>query len=181
MLFFLLLAVLLAILLEVLKIALLSAVYTFITLAPGYLFLKITKREAGSASKFKPVFWSLCLLSCAFCFTYYGDRGWWQDAYLPIGFGKKIANTEDMTYFDLQENGATDIDAFLVRNDHLCFSSGAACFVYNLATGKSDRFDNHRGYDNYASAHHLPLVKEFQAFWPQYNAYWNGWRVWLLP
>jgi hypothetical protein len=179
--FIFILIALLVILLEALKIALLSAVYTFFILSARFLFIKIAERDSVLLHKFKPVFWSLCLLLCAFCFSYYGNRGWVEEAYLPIGYGKSIANSDHMTYFDLENKNTIDIDSFIVRKGHLCFASDTTFYDYQLATRKLGRFNSKDNYENYAKATDLPLAKEFEQFQPQYDAYWNGWRFWLLP
>ncbi|HTD40925.1 MAG TPA: hypothetical protein VK671_09910 [Mucilaginibacter sp.] len=180
--FIFILIALLVILLVALKIALLSAIYTLLILILMFLFIKISKREVLFMYKFKPVFWTFCLLLVVFCFSYYGDHGWWDEAYLPLGHGKRLANSEHMTYFSPEStNYIVNVDSFLVRNDHLCFASDNEFYDYRLDAGKLIKYNSQRHYDKYASVNYLPPAKEFKQFQPQYDAYWNGWRLWLLP
>jgi hypothetical protein len=116
-----------------------------------------------------------------FSFTYYGDHGLGDEANIPLGHWKSMNSSDGYAYFYLKSNNQINVDSFLVRNDHLCFASGNTYYDYQLASGKWDRYNSKHEYEIHATAYHLPQVNKFETFYPQYAAYWNGWRFWFLP
>jgi len=164
---------------EIFKIALQAAFYSSIVL---FLILnRISVINRLGEIKFKTTFFTIAGLMFLFSFTYYGDHGLGDDANLPLGHGETMNSSDGYAYFYLKPDTQINIDSFLVCNEHLCFASKNSYYDYQLGSGKWDKFNSRKDYDSYSSAHNLPRVNEFKTFYPQYDAYWNGWRFWFLP
>jgi hypothetical protein len=166
---------------ELFKIALLAAIYSYIILSLKYVMTALTGNNQLRLIKFKALYLTIAGLMFVFSFTYYGDHGLGDEASLPLGHGIAMNSSDGYPFLYLEPNNQINIDSFLVRNNHLCFTSKNNYYDYQLASGKWDRYNSKEEYETYASAHNLPRVKELKTFYPQYAAYWNGWRFWLLP
>ena len=165
---------------EIFKIIVLAAVYSSVILILKFIITEIKKNSNLKRLKFRQVYFTTAFLLLVFSFTYSGDHGLGDEAAIPLGHWEKMNSSDGYAYFDLADKQIS-VDSFLVRNDHLCMTTENKFYDYHLVTQKWVRYNSIQDYDRYASAYHLPLVKEFKSFWPQYDAYWNGWRFWLLP
>ena len=166
---------------EILKIAIQAAIYSFIILILNYILIKLTKSNRLRLIKFKSIYVLLSVLMFMFSFTYYGNHGLGDEANIPLGHWKSMNSGDGYAYLTLKSGNQIDVDSFFVYNDHLCFASEHAYYSYQLESGKLNKYSNKCEYEIYASTHRLPMVSKFKTFYPQYDAYWNGWRFWLLP
>ena len=166
---------------EIFKIAVQAAFYSSIMLFLIFILNRITGNNRLRVVKFRTIYFTIASLMLIFSFTYYGDHGLGDEAYLPLGHGKVMNSSDGYAYFYLEPNNQIYIDSFLVRNDHLCFTSKASYYDYRLQSGKWDKYNSKQEYEAYSSTRNLPRVNEFKSFYPQYAAYWNGWRFWFLP
>ena len=166
---------------EIFKIALQAAVYSSIILLLIFILIKITGNNRLRLIKFKTIYFTIAGLMFIFSFTYYGNHGLGDEATIPLGHMKTMNSSDGYAYLNLEPNNQINIDSFLVRNDHLCFASKNNYYDYQLPSGKCAKYYSRQEYEVYASAHNLPRVNEFKTFYPQYAAYWNGWRFWFLP
>lgn len=166
---------------EIFKIALQTAVYTSLILTLTFILTKTTRNNRLTLIKFRKLYFAIGGLMLIFTFTYYGNHGLGDEANIPLGHGKTMNSSDGYAYLYLGNNNQINIDSFLVRNDHLCFESNKCYYDFQLASGKSDKYNSKHEYETYALAHKLPQVNEFKTFYPQYAAYWNGWRFWFLP
>jgi hypothetical protein len=165
---------------EILKIALQAAVYSLVLMLLIFIVIKATGNRRLKSIKFKTVYFSVAGLLFIFSFTYYGDHGLGDEANIPVGHGKTINSGDGYAYLNV-ERTQINIDSFLVRNDHLCFASKNDYYDYQLPSGKYVKYSSKQEYEAYAKKNHLPVVNDFKTFYPQYDAYWNGWRLWFLP
>ncbi|MGZ3750804.1 MAG: hypothetical protein ACXVAU_05995, partial [Mucilaginibacter sp.] len=146
------------------------------------LFLKLKNGKGPSNFKFKRIFLYFAGLLLVYSFTYFGDHGLGDEAYLPLGHWETMNAGDGYPYFNPHNSpNQIRVDSFLVRGDHLCMASDRLFYDYHLVSGELKQFNNRKLYNAHAIAHSLPLVTEFKQFWPQYNSYWNGWRFWVLP
>lgn len=167
---------------ELFKIVSLAAAYTFALYVLKFLYTEIKKNSKVKEVKFFSLYMPVVGLMLIYSFTYYGDHGLGDEAHLPIGYGETIDANDNYSYVDLnKEVNQIHVDSFSVQHDHLCLVSDNLFYDYHLPSGELKRFNSRDLYDAYASGHHLPKVKEFKKFSPQYAAYWNGWRFWCLP
>jgi len=167
---------------ELLKIALLAAVYAFAIYSFRFLVSDSIRQKW-----FRPIkYWFIWIVMCAalfiYSFTYYGNHGLGDSYYLPLGHHRAVAAADSYAFFRTNDSApAMSIDSFLVQHDELCMESGGYFYICNLPSGELKKFDNRAGYDLYASKHSLPDVKNFLDFKSQYYHYWKGWRKWVLP
>ncbi|RYY33314.1 MAG: hypothetical protein EOP46_16785 [Sphingobacteriaceae bacterium] len=159
------------------KIAVQAAIYTGLLL----FFIKQASNRRLRLIKFKPVYFSISALMLVFSFTYYGDHGLGDLAKIPLGYGKTMMSIDEYAFFEIDRENEIDVDSFLVRDNHLYFTSGNFLYDYNLPSGKWKKYDSRRDYEIYASAHHVQQISDFKTFNYQYSDYWDGWRFWLLP
>jgi hypothetical protein len=164
---------------EIFKIALQAAVYSLVLMLFISIIIKTTENRRLNI-KFETVYFGIAGLLFIFSFTYYGNHGLGDEANIPIGHAKTINSSDGYAYLNM-ERTQISIDSFLVRNDHLCFASKNDYYDYQLPSGKYVKYSSRQEYEAYAKKNHLPLVNDFKTFYPQYDAYWNGWRFWLLP
>ena len=167
---------------ELFKIVSLAAAYTFALYILKFLYTEIKRDNRVKEVKFLSVYVPVVGLMLIYSFTYYGDHGLGDEAHLPIGYGETIDESDNYSYFDSEKEARQiNVDSFLVRHDHLCIASDTLIYDCQLKSGEVKKFTDEKIYDAYASGHHLPKLKEFKKFSPQYAAYWNGWRFWCLP
>ncbi len=165
---------------EVCKIALLAALYSSIILLITFIFNRITVSSSAIKANFSKTFFIIACLMFVFSFTYWGDHGLGDEANLPLGHGRTMRSSDGYPYFYLEPSTQINIDSFLVRNEHLYFISGDNYYDYKLISGKWNKY-NKQEYERLSFTHQLPQINELKTFYPQYDAYWNGWRFWLLP
>ncbi len=166
---------------EIFKIAIQAALYSSIILFLLFIIYKISGNNRLRGIKFKMIYFAIAGLMFVFSFTYYGNHGLGDEANLPLGYGRIMNSGDGYPYFYLEPNNQINIDSFLVRNDHLCFVSNKSYYDYQLESAKWYKYNSMEEYEAYASTHNLPRVNEFKTFYPQYDAYWSGWRFWFLP
>ena len=168
---------------ELMKIAVLAAVYAALVYILKFIWGEIDKSSRLRRLKFRSIYFSIAGLLLVFSFTCYGDHGLGDEANIPLPHWETMDSGDGNAYFN--PNGKLydqiSVDSFLVRNDHLCMASDTLIFDYQLKTSELKKFATSKLYDAYAMAHHLPIKKEFRKFWPQYNDYWSGYRFWMLP
>ncbi|RVT96428.1 hypothetical protein EOD41_20500 [Mucilaginibacter limnophilus] len=162
------------------KIALQAAVYSLVVMLFISIIIKTTGNRRLKSIKFKTAYLSIAALLFIFSFTYYGDHGLGDEANIPIGHGRIINSGDGYAYLNVDRT-QINIDSFLVRNNHLYFASKSGYYDYQLPSGKYIKYSSKQEYEAYAKKNHLPVVNDFKTFYPQYDAYWNGWRFWLLP
>jgi hypothetical protein len=167
--------------LEMVKIAIQSAVYTSIIMALLFALTKTIWLNRVITIKFSKVYFTVAGLLLVFSFTYYGDHGIGDEDNIPLGNMKTMNSNDGYAYFYLEPNKQINVDSFLVRNDHLCFSSENIYYDYQLISGKWTKYNSEHEYEAYALACRLPHVNEFKTFYQQYADYWNGWRFWFFP
>ena len=166
---------------EIFKIGVLAAVYSSVILLLKFVLIKITGNSKLRQIQFKSIYLTIAGLLFTFSFTYYGNHGLGDESFIPLGHWKSIDASDGYAYFDLEPGKQVRVDSFEMRNEHLCFVSQKKFYDYQLSSGKCRVYNSKELYETSASLYQLPLANEFKTFYPQYNAYWNGWRFLLLP
>ncbi len=167
---------------ELFKIAVLAGIYTFMIYISKLILTEMHRQSRASNFKLWRIYFTIAGLLLVYSFTYYGNHGLGDEYYIPLGYGETMNQVDMSAYFE--PRGAKepiDVNAFEVKDNNLCMTSDNQVYVYQLKAHALIKFDSSKLYDSYALIHNLPVVKEFKTFWWQYNAYWSGWRFWVLP
>ena len=101
---------------ELIKIAILAAIYALVIFLLRFIFLKFKKSINSKNYKFGNVYSLIIGLLFIFSFTYYGDHGLGDEANIPLGHGQIMQCSDEFAYF--VPDGATNqihIDSFLVK------------------------------------------------------------------
>jgi hypothetical protein len=168
---------------ELIKIAILSFIYTAIFLLVCELVLKLKNGIPGFIrSRFWVIYKVIYGLLFVFSFTYYGDHGLGDESFIPLGNGETMRLSDTFVYFN--PNGKSDqiaVNTFQVKDNILCASVDSGYMVYNLKNKEVRNFKTDMLYNIYASKHNLPPNGQFHDFFSHYKDYWMSWRFWLLP
>ena len=168
---------------ELIKIGILSFIYTTICLLICELVLKFKNGISGFIrSKFWLIYKVIYGLLFVFSFTYYGDHGLGDESFIPLGHWETMRLSDTFAYFN--PNGKSDqiaVNTFQVKDNILCASVDSGYMVYNLKNKEMRNFKTDMLYNIYASKHNLPRNGQFYDFFSHYKDYWMGWRFWVLP
>ncbi len=174
---------------EIIKIGILSSVYsTLILLILLLLKLNIKTDWLKNLIVNNGKFWfTLCILNSIvlFCWmwTYWGSHGLGDSARIPIGFGKSIEQINgNLTFLDLKkQNGIYPIHSFAIH-EHFCVGKhNNEYFIWDLLADDIVSFETQSEYELKAKELDLPKPDDFHEFWDPYQKFWGGWRFWLLP
>lgn len=117
-----------------------------------------------------------------FSFTYYGDHGLGDEAYIPLGHFETMEAGDGNAYFTFKKSrNQLFVDSFAVKNNTLCMMTDSGLCIYDLKTDSLQTFADSFAYKQYARKEKLPPLTEFKNFEKQYAEYWNGWRFWTMP
>ncbi len=168
---------------ELVKIALLSFIYTAFVFLCRAILLKLKKEKVNfNWRNFKFAYKILYGILFIFSFTYYGNHGLGDEFNIPLGYSETMKAGDLYAYFiPSGTSNQIHVNNYLVRNDNLCASVDSGYIVYNLNTKKMINFYTGQQYNNYALSHNLPVNNQLVEFFDQYKAYWNGWRFWVQP
>jgi hypothetical protein len=168
---------------ELLKVAILSLLYTGIFLFGRLVLLSLKKKNTVfSPIEFNRTYKVMYGLLFIFSFTYYGNHGLGDDSYIPLGHGETMEAGDLNAYFSPNGKIAQlQVKAYQVKGNNLCMSVDSGIVVYDLNTKQIINFNEISKYNKYAFTHHLPRYIEFLDFFKQYDVYWSGWRFWILP
>jgi len=179
---------------EIIKIVILSAIYSgallillsvFAKFSPGSRVAKLLVNKRKFFGKSLPVLWLALFI---YLFTYWGDHGFGDTSILPIGHHKVVNRiNSESSYIEDQHGKQLTIERFLYSEDYL-FAVISKDFeqnkndlvVWDLKTSKW-KFYQKQDYLIIANQNNYPLPGNFKDYDYQYNKYWNGWRFWLLP
>ena len=141
---------------ELMKIAVLAAVYAALVYILKFIWGEIDKSSRLRHLKFRSIYFSIAGLLLVFSFTCYGDHGLGDEANIPLSHWKTMNSGDGYAYFNtaVKGYGQINVDSFLVRNDHLCMASDSLVFDYQLKTSELKKFTNSKLYEAYAMAHH---------------------------
>lgn len=144
-------------------------------------------RKIKTLKKSKIVVWFvICLALFIWQFTYWGDHGLGDYSRVPLGKGKEI---EQMNYNGMyirpvnQEEGVLSIEYYSINKGY-CFgliSKSNKFFIWNLDTNEIRKFSSQNEYVKERNSRNLSSKIVFRDFEEVYDAYWGGWRFWLLP
>ncbi|TSD67498.1 hypothetical protein FFF34_008935 [Inquilinus sp. KBS0705] len=162
---------------ELLKIAVLAAVYAGIFIC----LWSIRRNFKKEITKFSKIYLTVYVVLFVFMFTYYGDHGLGDESRIPIGHWEAIDASDGYPYFRPKGENEVRLFKYVVKSDVLCATVDSGYMAYDLNDDRLNKFASITDYESFASKNHLPLVKEFMDFYPQYDKYWGGWRFWLLP
>lgn len=184
---------------ELVKITLLSLVYGTLLFALTQLLRKRPRHDSlDPTANAKSISW-LSWFAMAwvglfvFMFTYWGDHGLGDTAFLPIGHGKVIESINAMEHarlLDVPSSKGHEVETtlFKLRNGVVCgnldswfYEDTDAFFVYDPATEVLKEFPDSSSYEAYARQRALPPISELGDFMSNYHGRWGGWRFWLLP
>jgi hypothetical protein len=166
---------------QVVKIAIQSVFYSSIILFLIFVITKVTGLKMLTKLRFRGIYFTTAGLFFLFSFTYYGNHGLGDQSNLPLGYGKVMRAGDGYAHFYLEPRNQISVDSFLVKKDHLYFTSNGSYYDYHLSSGKWQKYDNKQGLDDHLSVRNLAKVDKLETFYPQYDRYWNGWRFWFLP
>jgi hypothetical protein len=176
---------------ELLKIGLLSSVYALIILLFAIAISKLSKTNALNhllESKLK--FWKTTVkviygVLFIFMFTYWGDHGLGDDAYLPVGHFQVVNQSDGMyAYVENQRGNQLSVTNFIFDDNNLYAEAGKDMF--GKIAGDYLVWDlKNNTWKFYTTSQYLnssyPIPSTFYSFNAQYDKYWNIWRFWLLP
>jgi len=189
----------------IVKIIVLSTVYTTIIFLFFYLISKRTKNDwfkNRMKRKIRNWFFLHFLISLglfAFSFSYWQDTGLGDSPQLPIGYGQIIYSPDfawtdfypDLDKTELNKD-ELQIGNFVIEDNILCAevshqntnSPNFDFIVCDLRKRTNKTFKNEQDYNEYAKKNNLPFKSEFYDFNKHYNEYFANrpkWRKWLLP
>ncbi|WP_395063884.1 hypothetical protein [Flavobacterium sp.] len=128
-----------------------------------------------------------------YMFTPYGNHGLGDSARIPISLTKEISNINWTVYGklnDVKSNEKNDIylTQFKVEKDILCGNLSSdfydyknSYFIYDIDSEKLQEFKTESDYNNFTKNKNLPKSHELKSFKENYDDYWSGWRLFLLP
>ncbi len=189
----------------IIKIIVLSTVYTTIVFLLLYLISKNTKnkwienRMKRKIRNWLFVHFIISFALFAFSFSYWENAGLGDYPQLPIGYGQVIYSPDFAWtdfYPDLEKTELNkdelQIENFLVKDNILCAeishkntdSPNFDFIVCDLLKRSNKTFSNEQEYNEYAAKNNLPLKDQFYDFNKHYEEYFANrpkWRKWLLP
>ncbi len=170
------------------KVAILSCLYGLLFLIMMRLIKK--RRTLRSTKTWMILSASSFVLLFVFMNTYWGDHGLGDSARIPVGYGEDISQINGVTTFIEPQNydyGILEVETFAQIDNIICgktlispVGSPAPYFVWNLSDNKVRFFKSKKAYHDYAQTRSYPIEDEFKSFHNHYNAFWGGWRFWLL-
>lgn len=183
---------------ELVKIAILAAIYAALTTVllgtlgkykPGSWFDRISKK------KMRLWFMSGLTISCllfVFMFSYWGNHGLGDSASIPIGHGKTVDQINgSMTYItpagyemetlDIIEFTTTDEFLFAKLSSNRPAATNKEIAIWNLKTNQVEFLDHYSDLEIFKNKNNIQAQLAFQDFQAHYSKYWDGWRFWLLP
>lgn len=167
---------------ELFKIAVLTAVYSLLIYSVYFAFREIEGKRKFIKLRYWLIYACVYSILTIYSFTYFGNHGFGDESYLPVGNYQAMYATDGYAFFTFKDTSRTiSVDSFLVKNDSICMASANTYYVYNLRSDTMTKFEDKNMYERYALDHSLPLINRFKKFYELYNDYWNGWRFWVLP
>ncbi|MGH1337722.1 MAG: hypothetical protein ACRBFS_16500 [Aureispira sp.] len=129
---------------------------------------------------------SLFIVLFFFSFSYWGNHGMGDSARVPIGYGQAMNNIDGQwTYFHLNENREQPmirVEKFAVQEHQLSIlQEDGQYLVIHLQTLERNSYSNRATYNRFADNNNLANSSAFKDFSTHYQAYWKGWRFYLLP
>ena len=184
---------------QLIKIGILASIYSFVLIEILLIIRKFKPTEflKRMKSEKKKHWFSFGLLISIglfiFSLTYWGNHGLGDRPIIPIGYWKKIENTNWTEYGYLKgqkTKDGNDIETtrFKVVDNKLCgnleswfYGFQNSYFVLDLKTDKITEFKTEFEFNVYAENNKLPKSNELLSFEQNYRNHWNGIRFLLLP
>ena len=135
----------------------------------------------------------ISILLFIWLFTYWGDHGLGDSFRIPIGNDYAITaiNTTESAFIDNLRttcNNRVEMTKFaqiqnkVIGNLNSSFSEFKnSFFVLDISKKEVIEFQNAIELNNYSIKNDLPKSHELRDFEKNYNEYWSGWRLFLLP
>ena len=189
----------------ILKIAVLSTVYTSLVLLVVYAIARKTQSpwlRNRMTHKFRNWLFLHFLISiCLFlyAFSYQQDTGLGENPSIPIGYGQRIYSPDfawtdfypDLSKTELNKD-ELQIENFIIKNNMLCAEVSHQqtnrpdfdFIVCDLPSRTNKTFRTKTEYEDYARKNGLPMTSEFydsQTHYKEYFARQSKWKKWLLP
>lgn len=189
----------------VLKIVVLSTVYTTIIFLILFLIQKKTKNTwltNRMKKKFRNWLFIHFIISCLFInysFTYWEDTGLGDDPSLPIGYEQRIYSPNfewtcfypDLNKTELNKDELI-IKNFIVKDNFLCAEVSKEYannpkydfIICDLQNKTNVTFNTEKEYNVFAKEKNLPLKSQFYDFKTHWFEFFNNkptWKKWLLP
>jgi len=165
---------------ELVKIGALATVYSFLFYCLYFILKEVLGKKKPGKPKFGRFYLIVYILLFAYSFTYYGNHGLGDESHIPLGYYQTIDATDGYAFFTPKNLSKTlSVDSFLVIDHKVCIASGSTYYIYNLSSGKEEKFDSKISYEQYAAHSSLPPTCCFKKYYDSYNEYWNGWRFWF--
>lgn len=178
---------------ELFKISLLSCIYALLVVviikrvakySNNKWFISIAKR------RFRLWFLSGFVISVflfSFLFSYWGNHGLGDDAYIPIGYGKTVEQIDGTRAYIRPEGHGYEtmaITDFSINTHYLLgkpdvTKDTAKICVWDLETNQVQLMDNDE-LNKFIILNNIKKPLIYEDFDTHYNRYWNGWRFWLL-
>lgn len=191
--------------LRIVKIIILSTVYSTVIILILILVLKKTKnkwlekRLNHKVRNWLLVHFLISLGLLVFSFSYWQDTGLGEAPQLPIGYGQIIYSPDfawTEFYPDLEKTELNkdelQIGNFKIKNGFLCAevshqntdSPNFDYIVYDLPKKTFVTFASETDYNEFAKKNQLPTKSELYDFKTHFTEYFNNkpeWQKWLLP
>ena len=179
------------------KIGVLSSIYSFILILIINLFKKYYPNSWFKSISSKRI-WFLSGITFStglliYLFSYWGFHGFGDGPRIPIGYDVIVDNTnwDEYGYIHVvktKDNMKIEMTKFKVDKENLIgnLESGFydyknAYFIYDMNNKNLLEFKSKNDYEVYAKKNKLPLTDKLRTFEENYNEYWNGWRTCFLP
>lgn len=182
--------VLIHFLFEIVKIAILSAVYSLVL----FIVIKIfSKKQTKDFKLWLKLNLSIYTLLFIFMFTHWGSHGFGDSARIPLKNGLALENIDWAPVASIEEiqtknRSPVETTKFLIVNDKLLgnlesnfYDYSNRYFILDLESEELIEFENETKFDFYLCKNKLPDHNSLLDFKKNYNQYWSGWRFWLLP
>ena len=164
---------------EIVKIAALAGVYSFVFYCFFFILREISGRRNLRRPKPRYFYLTIYALLFVYSFTYFGDHGLGDESHIPLGYFQTMDATDGYAFFTPQNSSQTlSVDSFQVKDHQLFIASANTYYIYNLSSGSMKKFDSKNVYEQYAVHNSHPPINHFKKYT---ELYWNGWRFWLLP
>ncbi|MCQ9640123.1 hypothetical protein MP478_12110 [Chryseobacterium sp. WG14] len=182
--------VLIHFLFEIVKIVILSVVYSLVLFIVIKMFSKKQTKDFKLWLKMNLLIYILLFI---FMFTHWGNHGFGDSARIPLKKGLALENIDWVpvaSIEDIQTENQSPLETteFLIVSDKLLgnlqsnfYDYSNQYFILDLKSEELIEFENETKFDVYLYKNKLPDRSSLLGFEKNYNQYWSGWRFWLLP
>lgn len=179
---------------ELIKIAILSSIYSVVIL---FIFKFFSKKQINGLRNYVKnwlrIGTIISVLLFIFMFTHWGNHGFGDSARIPLKKGLVLDNIDwnEVAFIEeikTENESPLETTKFIITKDLLLgnlqstfYDYQNKYFVLDFRNKELLEFENEKKFDIYTNRNNLPNRSTFLSFEDNYHQYWSGWRFWLLP